>query len=188
MLRYQCLHLIANNARFLILPGVRAPKLALRVLGLCLRRLSQDWQVRHAHSVLLAEIFVEVQRFTATCYGRPTGDGWVYQAGSLRHPRPIDSTPNPDRSGCIPCILRPDAGCAIQRRTDNGLCPCRPVTDATTKLLPGTDPSRPVCCAVSCEAPAVEASRPRKPGHGRRAPDPALAPGQSACQHNSDPY
>lgn len=43
-LRRQHLHLIANNACFLILPGESFPNLASRILALNLRRLSTDWQ------------------------------------------------------------------------------------------------------------------------------------------------
>ncbi|MGH8651289.1 MAG: Druantia anti-phage system protein DruA [Gammaproteobacteria bacterium] len=44
VLQHQRLPLIANNARFLILPDVRVPNLASRVLSLTLKRLSQDWR------------------------------------------------------------------------------------------------------------------------------------------------
>jgi hypothetical protein len=67
-LQFQRLHLIANNSRFLILPGVEIPHLASRVLGLSLRRLSADWQTRHGHPLLLAESFVDPARFRGTCY------------------------------------------------------------------------------------------------------------------------
>ena len=50
------LHLIANNARFLILPGCGAANLASRVLGLSVRRVSDDFRAVHGHPVLLAEI------------------------------------------------------------------------------------------------------------------------------------
>lgn len=68
ILRRQRLHLIANNARFLMLPGDRIPNLASRILSLNLRRLSGDWQEVHGHPVLLAETFVDRQRFTGACY------------------------------------------------------------------------------------------------------------------------
>lgn len=68
VLQYQRLHLIANNARFLILPEVRVPNLASRVLSLNLKRLSQDWQAVHGHPVVLAETFVDRARFTGACY------------------------------------------------------------------------------------------------------------------------
>jgi hypothetical protein len=65
---YQRLHLLANNARFLILPGVHVANLASRVLGLNLRRLSADWRRVHGHPLLLAETFVDTARFTGACY------------------------------------------------------------------------------------------------------------------------
>jgi Druantia protein DruA/DDE_Tnp_1-associated len=68
VLHYQRLHLVANNARFLVLPWGRLPNLASRVLALNLRRLSGDWQQIHGHPLLLAETFVDTARFTGTCY------------------------------------------------------------------------------------------------------------------------
>jgi hypothetical protein len=69
VLHYQRLHLLANNARFLILPDVRrVPNLASRVLALNLRRPSADWQRVHGHPLLLAETFVDPARFTGACY------------------------------------------------------------------------------------------------------------------------
>lgn len=71
---WQRLHLVANNVRFLILPGVRVPNLASRVLGLCARRLSADWQQVWGHPILLAETFVDPTRFSGTCY---RAAGWL---------------------------------------------------------------------------------------------------------------
>jgi hypothetical protein len=62
------LALVACNARFLILPGVGQPNLASHVLAACTRRLSEDWQAVHGHGLLLAETFVDPQRFQGTCY------------------------------------------------------------------------------------------------------------------------
>jgi hypothetical protein len=62
-------HLIAQNSRFLILPSTdRWPNLASRLLKLVCRRLPQDWQRQFGHPVLLAETFVDPQRFRGTCY------------------------------------------------------------------------------------------------------------------------
>ncbi|MDA7667812.1 DUF4338 domain-containing protein, partial [bacterium] len=62
--RARRLPLIVNNSRFLVLPErERWPNLASRVLGLCLRRLSQDWEVRWQHPVLLVESFVDESRY-----------------------------------------------------------------------------------------------------------------------------
>ncbi|MBU2750754.1 DUF4338 domain-containing protein, partial [Acidithiobacillus thiooxidans] len=68
ILRRQRLHLIANNARFLILPGESFPNLASRILALNLHRLSADWQSVYGHPIVLAETFVESPRFTGACY------------------------------------------------------------------------------------------------------------------------
>jgi hypothetical protein len=62
-------HLIAQNSRFLVLPATgRWPNLASRVLKLTCARLPQDWQEAFGHPVLLAETFVDPQRFKGTCY------------------------------------------------------------------------------------------------------------------------
>lgn len=74
VLKWQRLPLVVNNARFLILPGVRVANLASRVLALNLKRLSQDWQRVHGHPVWLAETFVDPRRFAGTCY---RAAGWL---------------------------------------------------------------------------------------------------------------
>lgn len=66
--RQRNLHLVVNNARFLILPWIRCHNLASRVLGLISRRLADDWQARYAYRPVLLETFVEKPRFTGTCY------------------------------------------------------------------------------------------------------------------------
>ncbi len=62
------LHLIVNNARFLILPWVTSNNLASRILAGLAKRLPQDWQKRYAYRPLLLETFVEKNRFYGTCY------------------------------------------------------------------------------------------------------------------------
>lgn len=74
-LQFQRLHLIANNGRFLLLPPVRIPHLASRLLALNLRRLCQDWQAAYGHPVLLAETFVDPARFSGTCY---RAANWIF--------------------------------------------------------------------------------------------------------------
>ena len=61
-------HLLANNSRFLILPGRRVPNLGSRVLALCGRRLAADWPARFGHPLLLLETFVDPARFRGTVY------------------------------------------------------------------------------------------------------------------------
>jgi len=91
------LHLVANNVRFLIFPWVQVPNLASHVLGKNLRRLNRDWEQRYAHRVLLAETFVDGERYRGTCYratnwkylGRTRGMG-RHGAGYVHHGRPKD--------------------------------------------------------------------------------------------------
>ena len=60
---------VVNNSRFLVLPERQHyPNLASRVLGLCLRRLSADWQAQWGHPVLVVESFVDETRYRGTCY------------------------------------------------------------------------------------------------------------------------
>lgn len=66
--RQQRLHLVTNNARFLILPWVRCHNLASCVLGMAARRLADDWQSRYGYRPVLLETFVEQPRFRGTCY------------------------------------------------------------------------------------------------------------------------
>ena len=66
--RQRNLHLIVNNARFLILPWIKCRNLASRTLALISRRLAPDWHTRYAYRPVLLETFVEKPRFTGTCY------------------------------------------------------------------------------------------------------------------------
>jgi len=66
--RERNLHLIVNNARFLLLPWVRVRNLATRVLAMATRQLPEDWFNRYGYRPVLLETFVEVDRFQGTCY------------------------------------------------------------------------------------------------------------------------
>jgi len=66
--RKQRLKFITNNFRFLILPGFHYKNLASKILGMNLRRLSQDWQNIYKHEIYLAETFVDPLKFKGTCY------------------------------------------------------------------------------------------------------------------------
>ena len=66
--RERRLHLIVNNARFLILPWVASKHLASKLLGLAARRLPADWLSRYSYRPVLLETFVDKQRFSGTCY------------------------------------------------------------------------------------------------------------------------
>ena len=53
---------VANNMRFLILPGIQVPHLASHLLAIISRRISADWQEHYGHPILLLETFVEQPR------------------------------------------------------------------------------------------------------------------------------
>ena len=68
------LHLVANNARFCRLgkPG-QYPNLASQAMALNLSRLSEDWQAKYGHPIVLVESFVDLQWFRGTAY---KASGW----------------------------------------------------------------------------------------------------------------
>ncbi len=78
--RERNLPLVVGNRRFLVLPWIRIPHLASKVLGANLRRLSSDWQATYGHPVLLAESFVDTTRFKGTCY---RAANWVHLGQTL---------------------------------------------------------------------------------------------------------
>lgn len=68
------LPLVANNSRFFIAEPFHIPNLASRVLKLNLERLSADWERVYHHAVLIAETFVDPERFRGTTY---KASGWT---------------------------------------------------------------------------------------------------------------
>jgi len=67
------LKLVVNQHRFAVLVDGVA-NLASRVLSLSARSLGEQWEARHGYRPLLAETFVDVERFAGTCY---RAAGWV---------------------------------------------------------------------------------------------------------------
>ena len=67
-LQWQRIGLLANNTRFLLLPGPRVPNLASKLLAANVARLAADWQAIHGQPLLLAETFIDPARFAGTCY------------------------------------------------------------------------------------------------------------------------
>jgi hypothetical protein len=65
--RQSSLDLVLNNARFLILPWVRAANLASHILGESSRRLPGDFQKRYGWRPVLLETFVD-ERYAGHCY------------------------------------------------------------------------------------------------------------------------
>jgi hypothetical protein len=66
--RKRNLHLIVNNARFLILPWIQSRNLASKILSLACKQIKDDWLNRYNYKPVLLETFVEVSRFTGSCY------------------------------------------------------------------------------------------------------------------------
>ena len=88
--------LLANNARFLILPGRPLPNLASRAMKFILGRLSADWQQQFQHPIVLVESFVDPAQFRGTTYqcsgwsqlGLTQGYGRVAKDYYIQHEQP----------------------------------------------------------------------------------------------------
>lgn len=92
--RKKNLHLITNNARFLILPWIKSKNLASKILSLSARYLLDDWKKKYNIRPVLLESFVEKKRFTGTCYkaanwrlcGQTKGRGKLGPSGKISVP------------------------------------------------------------------------------------------------------
>lgn len=92
--RKKNLHLITNNARFLILPWIESKNLASKILSLTARYLPDDWESKYNIRPVLLESFVEKKRFTGTCYkaanwhlcGQTKGRGKLGPSGKISVP------------------------------------------------------------------------------------------------------
>ncbi len=73
--RVSNLHLIVNNARFLILPWVTSKNLASRILSGIAKQLPHDWQSSYNYTPVLLETFVQKDRFKGTCY---RAANWIF--------------------------------------------------------------------------------------------------------------
>src|SRR6266571_3475265 len=62
------LPLVVNNSRFFIPEPYHIPNLASKVMKLVLERLSLDWEQAYHHAVLVAETFVDPERYRGTTY------------------------------------------------------------------------------------------------------------------------
>jgi Druantia protein DruA len=90
-------HQLVNNDRFLILPWVSVGSLASFILSRLCGRLPADWQALYQRPIVLAETFVQADRFVGTCYaaahwqcvGQTSGRG--RQDRAHQHGQPIKS-------------------------------------------------------------------------------------------------
>jgi len=77
--RRRRLHLIVNQSRFLLFPWVEAPNLASHVQSVSLARLRDDWRRRYEYEPVLAEAFVDAERFTGACYRAANTGSYSYR-------------------------------------------------------------------------------------------------------------
>jgi len=66
--RQRNLHLVVNNARFLILPWITTKNLASKILSISSKQLPTEWERRYGYAPVMLETFVESRRFRGTCY------------------------------------------------------------------------------------------------------------------------
>ena len=66
--RRENLPYVINNSRLLLLPWVEVENLASHVLGLAMQRVAGDWLERFGYRPVLAETFVDVERYRGGCY------------------------------------------------------------------------------------------------------------------------
>jgi hypothetical protein len=79
---------IAQNSRFLLLVDRgRYPNLASRILALCCRRLSEDWEAAFGHPLLGVESFIDPERFSGACYRAAGWQALGRTQGYRRHHR-----------------------------------------------------------------------------------------------------
>lgn len=161
--RYQFdrLHLIANTARFLILPEAHVPNLASRLLSLCERRVSADWQVRFGYPLWLLETFVDPRRFTGTSY---RAANWL-EVGQTRGYRRTRAGYSNQADGAKRVFVRPLIAHAQARLAHPRLDP----------LYHYGAPTRMLSAEQMRSLPAffAEVPDPRR-GQGRRHPLPAV--------------
>jgi hypothetical protein len=69
------LHLIVNNARFLILPWIHIKNLASRTLAGAAHRIQSDWMAAYNYAPVLLETFVDTSQYNGTCY---KAANWTY--------------------------------------------------------------------------------------------------------------
>ena len=113
------LHLVTQNSRFMILPGFHARNLASRVLGLSLRRLSDDMLAAHGCPVLLAETFVDPARFAGTCYRAANWRSLGLTGGYARQPGAAPTWRHHGQPKEILVFeLQPDAAATLRQPAD----------------------------------------------------------------------
>lgn len=127
---------VVNNSRFLVLPDrQRYPNLASRVLSLCLKGLSSDWEQHWGHPVLLVESFVDESKYRGTCYracgfeavGCTSGFGRTSRDFYIEHgqPKQLYLRELGPRAAAILRQARLPAALAPYEESISGPCPLR---------------------------------------------------------------
>lgn len=79
--------LLANNSRLLVMPDRHSPNLISRFMKLMLRQLSEDWEQRWGHPIVLVETFVDPRFYQGTAY---KVSGWSHLGRSAGWKREAD--------------------------------------------------------------------------------------------------
>lgn len=149
--RAERLKLVVQQARFCLLR--QQPNLASRVLGEAVRHLPGWWQQQHGYTPLLAETFVDPERFEGTCY---RAAGWTEAGATAGHRRAGRDyyQPGAGLKSLWLKPLRPDAA-ALLRGPDTRLprecAAARPV--AAMGVLPVKLPQAESLCAAFARVP-----------------------------------
>ena len=164
--RTRRLPLLVQNNRFLILSKVQQTNLASRVLGLAVAALPEHWQQRTGVCPLLAETFVDPERYAGTCY---QAAGWEEVGGTAGFARHGDDY-YVAHGAAKRLWLRPLSAPARSRLRD----PLKPLSGEQARAF-GELPV-PRRCAESL-AKALRAVPDPRRAAGRRFPLPAMLTG-----------
>jgi len=157
--QYGRLKLIANNSRFLILPGWHRPNVGSRVLSLLERRVGADWQARFGHPLLLLETFVDPRRFHGGVY---RAANWVELGLTQGYRRTREGYSN-DIEAPKRVFVRPLHGDARARLTDPDREHLQLTGDPKTMLTAEQMRSLPMCFSTIADPRRAQGRRHRLP-------------------------
>jgi hypothetical protein len=75
--RQDNLHHVVNMSRFLIRSCISCKNLASRVLGMCIKQFSDDFEERYNYRPLLLESFVDTTHYRGTCCYKAANWQWI---------------------------------------------------------------------------------------------------------------